>query len=88
VAHESVQNVIKHAKAKYVSLSLRARKGSVILAISDNGDGFSLQAVKGRGGLGLIGIEERVRLVGGKLLIETQPGDGTKIAIEIPLPRV
>ncbi len=86
VAKESLQNIAKHAAAKHVALSLTVRKATIVLVIEDDGVGFSLQAVKGRGGLGLIGMEERVRLVKGKLSIETQPGCGTRIALEIPCP--
>lgn len=60
------------------------RNGRIVLTISDDGAGFDQQAVKGRGGLGLIGMEERARLVNGKLSITTQPGRGTRIALEIP----
>ena len=58
----------------------------MVLSIADDGAGFDLEAVKGRGGLGLIGMEERARLVDGKLSIAAQPGHGTRIAIEVPLP--
>jgi PAS domain S-box-containing protein len=86
VAQESLQNIIKHANAKHVTVTLALRKGSVVLRISDDGAGFDPQSVKGRGGLGLIGMEERARLVSGKLSIATQPRNGTRVALEIPLP--
>jgi PAS domain S-box-containing protein len=86
VARESLQNIAKHASAKHVSVALTFQKGSVALAIADDGVGFDLKAVQGRGGLGLIGMAERARLVRGELSIATQPGHGTRIALEIPLP--
>ena len=86
VAQESLNNVAKHASAKQVTVKLASEKGSVSLAIQDDGVGFDPLAVKGRGGLGLIGMEERARLVNGKLSIESRPGHGTRIALEVPIP--
>jgi PAS domain S-box-containing protein len=86
VAQESLQNIAKHANAKQVSVALTSEKGSVALSIADDGAGFDQEAVKGRGGLGLIGMEERARLVNGKLSIAARPGHGTRIALEVPLP--
>ncbi len=86
VAQESLQNISKHANAQHVSAALTLRKGSVALTIADDGVGFDPAAVKGRGGLGLIGMEERARLVKGKLSITAKPGSGTRVTIEAPLP--
>jgi len=86
VAQESLRNIAKHACAKHVSVDLTLQKGTVVLTIADDGVGFDQEAVKGRGGLGLIGMEERARLVNGILSIATRPGHGTRIALEIPLP--
>ena len=86
IAQESLHNITKHANAKRVSVALGFRKGTVKLTIADDGAGFDPAAVKGRGGLGLIGMEERARLVKGKLSIAAQPGHGTRITIEVPLP--
>ncbi len=86
IAQESLQNISKHANAKHVSVTIALRKGTVVLTIADDGAGFDPEAVKGRGGLGLIGMEERTRLVKGKLSIAAKPGHGTRITIEVPLP--
>ena len=85
VAQESLQNIAKHASAKRVSVALTLQKGTVVLTIADDGAGFDLEAVKGRGGLGFIGMEERARLVNGKLSIAARPGHGTRIALKVPL---
>jgi signal transduction histidine kinase len=85
VAQESLQNIYKHANAQHVSAALGLRKGSVVLTIADDGVGFDPKGVKGRGGLGLIGMEERTRLVHGKLSVAARPGHGTRITIEVPL---
>ena len=85
VAQESLQNIAKHASAKHVSVVLTLRKATVLLTIADDGAGFDQEAVKGRGRLGLIGMEERARLVNGNLYIAAQPGQGTRIVLEVPL---
>jgi two-component system CheB/CheR fusion protein len=86
IAQESLQNIYKHANAKRATMALTLRKGAVLLTIADDGVGFDPKAVKGRGGLGLIGMEERARLVNGKLSIAARPGRGTRIEIGVPLP--
>lgn len=84
VAQESLQNIAKHASARNVTIALSFRKGNAQLRVVDDGVGFNSQIAKGSGGLGLIGMEERVRLVNGKLAISSHLGRGTRIALEIP----
>jgi len=86
VAQESLPNAARHAKAKHVSVGIAAQNGALSLMIEDDGTGFELEEVRGRGGLGLIGIEERVRLLNGKVTIAAQPGHGTHISLTIPVP--
>ena len=86
VAEESLQNIAKHSRAKSVSVRLGFKKGAVVLTIQDDGAGFDPKAVKGHGGLGLISMKERAHSVNGKLTITAQPGHGTQITLEIPLP--
>jgi PAS domain S-box-containing protein len=85
VAEESLQNIAKHSRAKSASVRLGFEKGAVVLTIQDDGAGFDLKAVKGHGGLGLIGTKERAHLVKGKLTITSQPGHGTQITLAVPL---
>jgi PAS domain S-box-containing protein len=85
VAQEGLYNTVKHSKAKHASVILTWEQGAIELTIADDGDGFDSQSVQGKGGLGLIGMEERARLVNGKLTIMSQPGSGTRIALEVPL---
>jgi len=85
VAQESLQNIAKHSNAKNVSVALGFENGAVVLRIGDDGVGFDLRAVKARKGLGLIGMDERARLVKGKLTITAQPAHGAQITLEIPL---
>jgi two-component system, chemotaxis family, CheB/CheR fusion protein len=84
IAEESLRNVAKHAKAKHLSVALAARDHGLVLSLDDDGIGFVPQAVKGKGGLGLVSIGERARIMGGILSIESKPGDGTRISVRVP----
>ena len=84
VAQESLRNIAKHAQASRVRVVLSGRKDGIALRVEDSGDGFDLKKVKGKGGLGLISMEERVRLLHGKFAIHSQPGKGTTVDIFVP----
>jgi PAS domain S-box-containing protein len=86
VAQEGLNNIARHSGARRVSVALSLRCGSILLEIVDDGAGFEAAAARGYGGLGLIGMEERTRLVQGKLSIESRPGHGTRIELQVPLP--
>jgi signal transduction histidine kinase len=85
VAQESLRNIAKHAKATNVRVVLAGRKEGITLRTEDTGDGFDLKEVKDKGRLGLISMEERVRLVSGKLTIRSRPGHGTTVEVFVPL---
>lgn len=88
VAQESLNNVAKHAGATHVDVILWREGGQAILEIRDNGCGFAptpRQVEPNRQRLGLLGMEERVRLVNGTFNIESRPGAGTIVRVEIPL---
>jgi PAS domain S-box-containing protein len=78
VVQESLRNAAKYSKATLVTIVLEYKESGLDLKISDNGIGFDTEAAKGRG-LGLISMEERLRLIGGELVILSQPGSGTRI---------
>jgi signal transduction histidine kinase len=84
ITQEALTNVVKHAEAKTVHIGLACRERSVVLAIEDDGRGFAREQVTG-GGLGLVGIRERVASVNGALEIESKRGAGTRLTVEIPL---
>jgi signal transduction histidine kinase len=84
ITQEALTNVVKHAEAKTVHIRLACRERSVVLAIEDDGRGFAREQVTG-GGLGLVGIRERVASVNGALEIESKRGAGTRLTVEIPL---
>jgi signal transduction histidine kinase len=79
VAQESLRNVAKHAHTKEVVLTLAASG-------QDSGVGFEPDSVMGKGGLGLISMRERVRLVNGNFSVNSHAASGTEVAVWIPLP--
>jgi signal transduction histidine kinase len=87
---EALTNVVRHAGASHVRLSLAVRDGALAGEIVDDGRGFDPREVQANGfgprGLGLLGMQERVAQCGGALEIISQPGAGTRVQIRIPLP--
>ena len=81
---EALGNVAKHAVAKRALVSISGIDDILHLTIRDDGHGFDLDQAKGKG-LGLIGMEERVRHLGGTFSISVKPGDGACVEIRIPL---
>jgi signal transduction histidine kinase len=82
---ESLANVVKHADASHVSIRVTRSDRAVAAVVQDDGRGFD-QAATDEGALGLIGMRERVGLVGGRLRIESSEGAGTTVAAEVPIP--
>jgi len=82
IAQEALNNVLRHAHAKSVTVTLKQGTRYVTLKILDDGRGFDLQNV-GRGGLGLINMRERALQAGGKFRVISQPGEGTRIIIRL-----
>jgi signal transduction histidine kinase len=82
---EGIINAIRHSRATALHLSLRQDQTRCCADLRDNGVGFDKSSVAGGGGFGLKGMRERIEKVGGHLAIETAPGKGTRIAIEVPL---
>ncbi len=84
IVQESLTNVVKHARARHVSIALTRMEGSVTAVVEDDGQGFDPDEAPS-GGFGLIGMRERLALLGGRLRIESSPGAGTTIAADVPL---
>lgn len=84
MAQEALSNVRRHAGARRVTVRLETLPRRVRLAIEDDGAGFEAGAVP-EGRYGLIGLNERARLLGGKLRVESWPGEGTKVEVDVPL---
>jgi PAS domain S-box-containing protein len=88
VAQEALTNVARHAEASSAEVKLQKLDGAVYLSITDNGKGFRaerrMRANKGKG-LGLLGMRERLEIVGGKFALTSAPGKGTTVLAQIPL---
>ncbi len=87
VAQESLTNVAKHAQASRVELVIQPHKDGVCMEVVDNGKSFKptpLNSAKSKKRLGLLGMQERVRLVNGRFTVEPRPGKGTTIRVVIP----
>ncbi len=87
IVQESLSNVLRHAEAHEVNVSLSKGNGRLLLKVEDDGKGFDVGKIrtsKSRN-LGLIGMEERATLLGGRFNIFSSEGEGTKISVEIPL---
>jgi signal transduction histidine kinase len=83
VVQEAVNNVQRHAHAKNVTVELRETPTAVQVQIKDDGRGFDAGRTRG---MGLLGMEERVKRLGGTIAIASEPGAGTTIRAELPLP--
>ena len=85
IAQEAFANSVRHAKASRIELRLTRDDGDVVLEILDDGLGFDLVSGRSKGGLGLQGMEERARRMGGRLTIHSEPGEGTRIKVRVGL---
>lgn len=85
VIQESVSNVVRHAGADRARVSVSVVDGRVVATVEDEGRGFSASRVReGGGGLGLIGMQERAVMMGGRITVDSAPGEGTRVCIELP----
>jgi signal transduction histidine kinase len=89
VCQEAMSNIARHAQAESVLIQLSESEGEICIEIEDDGRGFDPGKVShaDRRHFGLMGIEERVEILGGKVSIESTPGQGTRIRLQVPLPR-
>jgi signal transduction histidine kinase len=86
IAQEALTNVAKHAVATEVALSFEEIDGMLRLVIADNGKGFDPMAISKSGdrkGWGILNMQERAQILGGQIQVESEPGRGTKILIEM-----
>jgi len=86
IVQEWLNNVVKHARAQKARMVVRREDGLIRMILEDDGVGFDYDAVMKRSsaGLGLANLAERARLLGGTLKIETAPGKGTRLSVELP----
>lgn len=84
ICREALTNVVKHAMASRVALTVARADGRLVLQVRDDGIGFD-QSRQGGAGQGLRNMTERARRLGGSLGVESAPGQGTWITVEVPL---
>ncbi len=89
VAQEAMSNIARHAQAENVSLTLEFEDDVVAVDVEDDGQGFDVEATLARGKdgspFGLMGMRERVDLLGGSLVVESRPGEGTSVRVRVPV---
>ena len=88
IAQEGLTNVVRHAQATRVAVTLTRTLGGVLLAVEDNGRGFSpyrAPALPGQRHMGLISMQERAEIMGGHLEVHSAPGQGTRVQVTLPL---
>jgi signal transduction histidine kinase len=82
LVQEAVNNAVRHANARTVEVSVRKERQQVNVTVQDDGPGFDTRFMRG---LGLLGMEERVRRLGGRLKISSKPGRGTLVDAALPV---
>jgi signal transduction histidine kinase len=83
IALEALNNALKHAQAHHIAVHIRQKRKNVLLEITDDGVGFDPALASAQGGMGLRGIAERVAQLGGTVHVQSAPGAGTKLGVEI-----
>jgi signal transduction histidine kinase len=90
IAQEAMSNVARHSQAGHVNIQVRYDDGQVTMTLTDDGQGYDLAAISPpvdhSRGLGLASMQERASLAGGRVTIESQPGQGSAVHVVVPLP--
>src|SRR5580704_3514845 len=82
VVQEALHNCARHSPARNVKVVVKQEPSRILLSVEDDGHGFDARRVRG---LGLVGMEERVNHLGGAFEVESRPGAGTRVAVELPI---
>jgi two-component system, NarL family, sensor kinase len=89
IAQEAITNAVRHSEANHIDVLLHSADNQLYMGVSDNGKGFDVQATlhadQGQPSWGLLGMMERVTLVGGECHIESTAGQGTCVSVTLPL---
>jgi signal transduction histidine kinase len=89
ITQEALRNVWKHSQATEAELIVEFDTSRIRITVADNGKGFELPSSVGdltrSGKLGLAGVQERARLLGGNVKMESEPGKGTTVTVEAPI---
>jgi two-component system sensor histidine kinase UhpB len=84
IGQEALHNIIRHSAANRVTVALAEDGGTAILRVVDDGNGFDPVEARNERTLGLTGMMERARAVGGRLIIDSAPGGGTRVEVRVP----
>jgi signal transduction histidine kinase len=85
VTQEALNNVVKHSRARLAQVEICKARNEIRLQVVDAGAGFDIDLKGIDAGIGLVGMRERLRLVGGRLSVQSAPGRGTEILAEVPV---
>lgn len=85
IFQEAMTNIARHARATRVQIQLRLDAGQLVLSVTDNGLGIAPAELRSPKALGLIGVHERARLLGGEAAIAGAEGGGTRVSVSVPL---
>lgn len=87
IAQKALHNAVRHVVPRLVEIELSSQEGTVVLAISDDGRGFDsgLAEAQARRRLGLASMRDRARATGGRLAVDSRPGTGTTVRLEVPI---
>jgi len=85
IAQEALHNAVKYSEVSEFAVVLSETADTIQLLVVDRGAGFDVEEVKKEGGLGLVSMQERAHLVHGTVVVESKPGEGTKITAVVPL---
>jgi signal transduction histidine kinase len=86
IAIEALNNATKHSRANRIGVDLIVDQHIIELGVRDNGCGFDPVTAKEQGGMGLLSLQERTKMLNGKLSIETGPGQGAYVKLQVPIP--
>ena len=90
IVQEGVNNVVKHSGATEATVVVKKQASIVSISVRDNGRGFEMGLTNPGespgAGFGITGVSERARILGGKIVLDSQPGKGVSLTVEIPLP--
>ncbi len=85
ILQESLTNIVRHANASRVAVSLQEENRKIVLTVKDNGKGISKEEIMSPHAFGLIGMRERVQFLGGEVAVTGAPGQGTSISVTLPV---
>ncbi len=83
IAHEALNNTLKHSHARNVTIRIQPAKENIIMEITDDGIGFKPESACREGCLGIVSMQERAQALGGRMSVESSPGNGTRIRVEV-----